>query len=137
MLNRKEKTNFDGATGVNILVEGTKIIGDIISESNIRIDGEVEGNITTSAKVLIGGNGILKGNLTCQEADIEGRVEGKLMVEGLLTLRDHSNIQGDIYTNKLHIEEGAIFLGACKMNGSGGFKATTSTSTEETENSLY
>jgi cytoskeletal protein CcmA (bactofilin family) len=138
MLNRKEKTNFESTDSVNRLVEGTKIIGDIISESNIRIDGEVEGNITTSAKVVIGENGCLKGNLTCQEADIEGRIEGKLMVEGLLILRDRSNIQGDIYTNKLHIEEGAIFLGACKMNGAGGgHKVASSSSTEETENSLY
>jgi cytoskeletal protein CcmA (bactofilin family) len=137
MLNRKEKTNFESTDSVNRLVEGTKIIGDIISESNIRIDGEVEGNITTSAKVVIGENGSLKGNLTCQEADIEGKIDGKLMVEGLLILRDRSNIQGDIYTNKLHIEEGAIFLGACKMNGAGGHKVTASTNSEETENSLY
>jgi cytoskeletal protein CcmA (bactofilin family) len=137
MLNRKEKTNFESTDSVNRLVEGTKIIGDIISESNIRIDGEIEGNITTSAKVVIGENGTLKGNLTCQEADIEGRIEGKLMVEGLLILRDRSNIQGDIYTNRLHIEEGAIFLGACKMNGAGSFKVNTSSGTEETENSLY
>jgi cytoskeletal protein CcmA (bactofilin family) len=140
MLNRKEKTHFDNTERVNKLVEGTKIIGDIISETNIRIDGEVEGNITTSAKVVIGENGLLKGNLTCQEADIEGRIEGKLLVEGLLILREQSNIQGDIYTNKLHIEEGAIFLGACKMGAVVGQKvsvSSSSASTEEPENTLY
>jgi len=140
MLNRKEKTHFENADRVNKLVEGTKIIGDIISESNIRIDGEVQGNITTSAKVVIGENGLLKGNLQCQEADIEGRIEGKLMVEGLLILRETSNIQGDIYTNKLHIEEGAIFLGACKMGAVGSHKMTSApstSSTEEPENTLY
>jgi cytoskeletal protein CcmA (bactofilin family) len=139
MLNKKEKTHFENTDRVNKLVEGTKIIGDIISETNIRIDGEVEGNITTSAKVLIGENGLLKGNLTCQEADIEGRIEGKLMVDGLLILRDQSNIQGDIYTNKLHIEEGAVFLGACKMGVAGSQRASvaSSSSTEEPENTLY
>lgn len=139
MLNRKEKTHFDNTERVNKLVEGTKIIGDIISETNIRIDGEIQGNITTSAKVVIGENGMLKGNLTCQEADIEGRIDGKLMVEGLLILRESSNIQGDIYTNKLHIEEGAIFLGACKMGSAGGqsYSAAPSSSAEEPENTLY
>jgi cytoskeletal protein CcmA (bactofilin family) len=138
MLNRKEKTHFDNTERVNKLVEGTKIIGDIISETNIRIDGEVQGNITTSAKVVIGENGLLKGNLQCQEADIEGNVDGKLMVEGLLILRETSNIQGDIYTNKLHIEEGAIFLGACKMGAVANHKsATLSSSAEEPENTLY
>lgn len=139
MLNRKEKTHFDNTERVNKLVEGTKIIGDIISETNIRIDGEVQGNITTSAKVVIGENGMLKGNLTCQEADIEGRIDGKLMVEGLLILRESSNIQGDIYTNKLHIEEGAIFLGSCKMGAIGGHNVSSSSSSiaEEPENTLY
>ncbi|MEY4603433.1 MAG: hypothetical protein RIT43_725 [Bacteroidota bacterium] len=136
MLNRKEKTSFDSSEKVNKLVEGTVVIGDIIAETNIRIDGEVQGNVTTSAKVIVGANGVLKGNLNCQEADIEGRIEGKLMVEGLLILREQSNIQGDIYTSKLHIEEGAVFLGACKM-GVAGMKTSSVSSQEETENSLY
>ena len=136
MLHRKEKTSFDSSERVNRLVEGTKIIGDIISETHVRIDGEVQGNITSSSKVIIGENGFLKGNLNCQEADIEGRVEGKLTIEGLLILREQSNIQGDIYTSKLHIEEGAIFLGVCKM-GSVGAKSATLSSNEETENTLY
>lgn len=116
MLKRKEKTQFESPDRLNRLVEGTRIIGDIISESNLRVDGEIEGNISTSAKVVIGENGILKGNLTCQEADIEGRIEGKLMVAGLLILRESAKISGDIQTAKLHMEEGAVFEGACKMS---------------------
>lgn len=120
MLKRKEKLQFESPERLNRLVEGTKIVGDIFSESNLRIDGEVQGNISTAAKVVIGENGILKGNLSCQEADIEGKVEGKLSIESLLVLRETSKIVGDIHTSKLHVEEGAVFLGACKMNISGG-----------------
>jgi cytoskeletal protein CcmA (bactofilin family) len=115
MLKRKEKTQFESPDRLNRIVEGTKIIGDLISESNIRIDGEVIGNIITSSKVVIGENGFLKGNLNCQEADIEGKIEGKLEIEGLLILREQAKVNGDINTVKLHIEEGAFFLGACKM----------------------
>lgn len=117
MLKRKEKTQFESPDRLNRIVEGTKIIGDLISESNIRIDGEVHGNVSTASKVVIGENGFVKGNLTCQEADIEGKIEGKLMIEGLLILREQAKIYGDINTVKLHIEEGAFFLGACKMMG--------------------
>jgi cytoskeletal protein CcmA (bactofilin family) len=116
MLKRKEKVQFESPDRLNRIVEGTRIVGNLISESNIRIDGEVHGNISTTAKVVIGENGILKGDLNCQEADIEGKVEGKLSIEGLLTLREKAKIQGDIQTLKLHIEEGAFLLGACKMN---------------------
>jgi len=117
MIKRKEKIAFESPDRLNRLVEGTIITGDIISESNIRIDGEVIGNITTTSKVVIGENGFIKGNLDCLEADIEGKVEGTLSVENLLILREQSKIYGDIHTTKLHIEEGAFFLGACRMVG--------------------
>lgn len=117
MLKRKEKLQFESPERLNRLVEGAKIVGDLIADSNFRIDGEILGNVSTSAKVVIGENGIIKGNLTCQEADIEGVVEGKLAIESLLVLREKSKIKGDIHTSKLHVEEGAIFLGNCSMGG--------------------
>lgn len=115
MLKRKEKTQFESPERLNRLVEGTKIIGDIFSESNLRIDGEVQGNVSTAAKVVIGENGMIQGNLTCQEADVEGNLNGNLFIDGLLILREKSKIVGDIQTNKLHVEEGAVFVGSCKM----------------------
>lgn len=121
MLKRKDKLQFESPDRLNRLVEGTRIVGELISESNIRIDGEVQGNITTTAKVVIGETGFIKGNLTCQEADIEGKIEGQLNIESLLVLREQAKIYGDIVTSKLHIEEGAFFLGACRMQGEGKF----------------
>lgn len=115
MLKKKEKTQFESPDRLNRLVAGTRILGDILSESSLRIDGEVVGNISTSAKVVIGESGLLRGNLNCAEADIEGTIEGKLFVEGLLILRESCKIYGDIQTVKLHMEEGAVFEGACKM----------------------
>ena len=133
MLKRKEKTQFESPDRLNRIVEGTKIIGDLISESNIRIDGEVIGNIITSSKVVIGENGFLKGNLNCQEADIEGKIEGKLEIEGLLILREQAKVNGDINTVKLHIEEGAFFLGACKMISNSMTTQNTSNFLQEKE----
>lgn len=138
MLKRKEKTTFESPDRLNRLVEGTKIIGDLISESNIRIDGEVQGNVSTASKVVIGENGFLKGNLNCQEADIEGKIEGKLSIDGLLILREQAKVYGDIHTAKLHIEEGAFFLGACKMVGaSDTYKSQTSTPIKESDDIIY
>lgn len=138
MLKRKEKLQFESPERLNRIVEGTKIIGDIFSESNLRIDGEVQGNISTAAKVVIGESGIILGDLTCQEADIEGKLEGNLSIESLLVLRETSKIIGDIHTSKLLVEEGAIFLGACKMNtGSASPKANTHTQEKHPDDLVY
>lgn len=114
-MKRKEKSTFESPERLNRLVEGTRIVGDLISDSNLRIDGEVTGNVSTSSKVVIGELGKISGNLTCLDADIEGKIEGVLKVEQTLVLREKARITGDIYTSKVQIEEGAVFNGKCKM----------------------
>lgn len=101
---------------LNVIVEGSKIIGDFMAESNVRIDGEIHGNVSSSAKVVIGQTGIIKGNLICADADVEGAIEGILKVDGLLTLRAKAHVTGEITTVKIQIEEGAQFSGQCKMS---------------------
>lgn len=111
------KPNFETPDRLNRIVEGAKLMGDLITDSSIRIDGEVIGNITCAGKVLLGENAIINGNLNCNEADVEGKVTGNLKVESLLTLREKARIEGDINTNKIEIHQGAIFLGNCSMGG--------------------
>ena len=137
MLKRKERVQFESPDRLNRLVEGTKIIGDLVSESNIRIDGEVHGNVTSTSKVVIGDTGYIKGNLTCQEADVEGKIEGKLLIEGLLILREQAKVHGDIHTSKLHVEEGAVFLGECKMTTAGAQRSTSVNIAPEADDIVY
>jgi cytoskeletal protein CcmA (bactofilin family) len=137
MLKRKERIQFESPDRLNRLVEGTKIDGDLITESNIRIDGEVHGNVTTTAKVVIGETGLIKGNLTCQEADIEGKIEGKLLIESLLILREQAKVYGDIHTAKLHVEEGAVFLGECKMTTSGVRSSASVNASSDADDIVY
>jgi cytoskeletal protein CcmA (bactofilin family) len=110
------KMPTDSPDRLNVIVEGSKVIGDIITESNLRIDGEVLGNVTSASKVVIGINGKVKGNLECKDADIEGYVEGIIKTENLLSLRTNANVTGEISTAKIQIDEGAKFSGNCKMS---------------------
>lgn len=114
-MKRREKPSFESPERLNRLVEGVRIVGDLFADSSLRIDGEIKGNVSTSSKVVIGENGSIKGNLTCMEADIEGTVDGTLKIEGLLILRQNAKINGDIYTSRIQIDEGAAFNGKCQM----------------------
>lgn len=117
MIKRKEKLSTKQFDQVNMILEGTKIVGDVITNSPFKINGEVVGNIISQSKIEIGKTGTVSGNINCSEADIEGVIEGTIEVNGLLILRESSKVMGDILTNKLHIEEGAVFIGECKMAG--------------------
>lgn len=127
-MKKKGNTSFESPDRLNVIVEGSKVIGDMITESNLRIDGEVLGNVTSASKVVIGENGSIKGNLMCSDADIEGKVNGVIKVDGLLALRSKAIVDGEITTSKLEVEEGAQFSGNCKMSNfvnSSNKKATT------------
>lgn len=94
---------------------GTVLSGDLTSDSDIRIDGRVIGNVTTKAKLVVGASGIVDGNVICQNAYIEGRVNGKVAVTDLLVLRETAYVDGDISIKKLVVEDGATFNGRCVM----------------------
>ncbi len=103
---------------LNRIVDGTVIEGKIISQSNIRIDGTVNGTIETKGRLVVGPKGKIKGDIVCSNAEVEGTIEGQIKVNELLSLRTTAKILGDIYTNKLAIEPGATFTGSCNMGGS-------------------
>ncbi|MEN9968825.1 MAG: hypothetical protein RIR94_1008 [Bacteroidota bacterium] len=105
----------DTTDRINRIVAGTTLNGDLTSDSNILLEGEVNGNVSCAGRVIIGASGKINGNLVCVNAEIDGAMDGQLMVENLLVMRATARIKGDIQTMKLHIEEGAFFEGACVM----------------------
>lgn len=102
---------------INSIMEGTSIVGEIQSDSNIRIDGRVKGTVTAKGRVIIGQSGIIEGEVACHSSDIEGTLVGKINCQDLLSLKATAKLQGDISTKKLAIEPGAVFTGNCSMAG--------------------
>ena len=101
------ENKFFSSPSVDIIESSTKIVGDIYSKADFRIDGIVEGNITTTGKVVVGKSGKINGKINSSNADISGSVSGKIEVAETLSLMSESLIQGDIVTGKLSVEEGA------------------------------
>lgn len=104
-----------GGTLYNALTAGSKIIGTIIADSDIRIDGSVEGTLNCVGKVVIGESGHFKGDITCQNAEIMGHVDGTIKVKQTLAMRAKSNLKGEITTQTLIVEPNAVFNGTCSM----------------------
>lgn len=115
--NKKGKTP-DLSNQQNRISRGTKLKGDITSEGGFRIDGQVEGNITSPNKIVIGKTGSIIGTLTCNDADIEGKMEGKIEIKNLLSVKESAHIEGEVITGKLAVEPNATFNATCVMNGS-------------------
>ena len=104
----------DGSS-VNLIGGGTKIVGDITSAGDVRIDGHLSGNIVIAGKFVLGATGVVEGNITSVNADLSGEVKGTVKISEMLSLKSTARINGDIETSKLMIEPGALFTGTCNM----------------------
>jgi cytoskeletal protein CcmA (bactofilin family) len=113
---KNNETTVDQANSLNRFVESTIIKGDITTESNIRIDGKLIGNLSTTGKLVIGKSGVVEGNIVCSNADIEGEIVGTIKVDGLLVIKQSANIKGDMSTHKIKIDENAVFNGNINMD---------------------
>ena len=117
---------FFSSPSVDVIESSTKIIGDVVSKADFRIDGVVEGNITTSGKVVIGTTGKIIGKLICSNADMSGSINGEVEVSETLSLMSDSYVKGDITTAKLSVEEGAQVEATISMKTGKQLKAIDS-----------
>lgn len=98
-----------------LISAGTVLEGDLKSETDLRIDGTIHGNIISSAKVIVGPEGLVEGTVQSAQADVAGKVVGDINVKDLASLRARSNVQGNITALSLQIEAGAQFNGQSIM----------------------
>ncbi len=119
MFNAKNKTDMSipapAGNGTTLISSGTTLKGDISSNGDLRIDGTIIGNITSSAKIIIGASGVVEGDINGNQADIVGKVSGNVRAKELLQLRGESVVSGNLYAGKLQVEPSATFNGQCFM----------------------
>jgi len=93
-----------------ILNSQSQMSGDFIIHTDVKIDGYVQGNVTTTQSVIIGEKGYLKGNLKCKVLIVFGSFEGVSEAKESACLQSVANFKG-----KLTAPIVSIFAG-CRIN---------------------
>lgn len=123
---KKNKRNDDSSSGSTIHSEGgspstigygTSITGDIISSNDIRVDGQLKGNIECTGKLIIGPKAMIEGSIICANAIVEGKFKGQLNVKNSLEIMSSAHLEGDIVTSKIQVQSGANFNVTCNTGG--------------------
>lgn len=100
---------------VTLVSKGTVIKGDIVSATDIRVDGGIDGTVYSKGKIVVGENASLAGNLLCSNLDLWGKMNGSLCVKDTLSVKSTASVIGDIYVNQIQVEMGAQINGSCRM----------------------
>jgi cytoskeletal protein CcmA (bactofilin family) len=101
---------------INLVGKGTVFEGTVRAESDVRASGQIVGTLQVDGKAMIAESGSVDGEIIATNADIAGRVQGEIEIEERLVLKSTAQVDGNIETDRLVVEEGAQFTGECKMD---------------------
>src|ERR1700684_4510890 len=97
-----------------------KIKGEITGSEDLFIDGPVEGKLNLgNSSVTIGPNGTVKADISAREVVVRGRVEGKIAGKERVQLWSTGQVSGEISTQRLAIEDGAVLRGKAETGRPG------------------
>jgi cytoskeletal protein CcmA (bactofilin family) len=115
MVRDRDTTVASPDSVISIIGPGMTIVGDCETDGTVRIEGSLEGSVRAGKAVVIGKQGVVSGDIVTQDAVISGRVEGKLVAASRLELQATSQIDGEVHTRRMQLEEGAVLNGSVLM----------------------
>jgi cytoskeletal protein CcmA (bactofilin family) len=102
-------SNYNSAP--NRLSGDVSIKGNVVCGSELVIEGEVDGTITSTGTLTIGAQGKVIGDIEAGFVTIQGSVEGNVLARERCALKAGSNLQGDVAAPRLAVDETASFVG--------------------------
>jgi cytoskeletal protein CcmA (bactofilin family) len=118
-IDRTEATMADNGE-VTIVGAGARLEGNVVSAGNLRIDGQVKGQINAEGDVALAPQSQVEADIRAQNVSVAGRFKGNIQVKGKAHLARGGRIDGNITSKTLVVEEGGVFHGQSIMDGASG-----------------
>jgi cytoskeletal protein CcmA (bactofilin family) len=116
MIKKPFSSEVDGSMDT-IIGKDTLITGTVDVKGALRVDGTIKGKILCSDCVTVGASGMVEADIESATAIIAGHMSGNILTTEKVELQAKCELEGDIKTKSLVIEQGAVFCGACNMKG--------------------
>ena len=98
-----KKTLDIGAQVETLIGPGTSVKGSLNSTGALRIDGQFDGDITTTADIIVGESGRVAATVSAKNAVIAGAVTGNMDIGDKLELLPTAKVEGDLKVGVLII----------------------------------
>lgn len=99
----------------SIISADLKVVGQLISEGDLQIDGTVEGDVS-SRLLTVGPQGRIDGTIKAQTVRVGGTVDGEIHADTVV-IQKTAKVSSDIMQKSLTMEPGAIFEGRVSQAG--------------------
>ena len=115
---KKEKEQKSKDTNHNLMIgEGVVITGNIKSDSEVTIQGTVDGDVECNS-ITIDKSGKLKGKIQAENMKVKGKAEGEINVSNLLEIQSKGDVSGKVMYGGIQIEEEGKLAGEINFKDS-------------------
>jgi cytoskeletal protein CcmA (bactofilin family) len=120
--------------------QGIRIKGEVTGSEDLFVDGLVDGKLNLmNGSLTIGPNGFVKADVNAREVIVRGKIEGKVTGRDKVQLWSTGQVTGEVQTDRLAIEEGALLKGKVEAGKqpakASETKAAAATATSKTSDS--
>jgi len=112
---KKEKVALDMQSISTLISEGCVVDGNLKAPAFARIDGKITGDVTIDEGLIVGEKASIIGNVITKELVVYGKIVGNVQATSL-EIRATGHITGDIRTQTLGVEQGAVYDGNLSMS---------------------
>ncbi len=124
----KKNNNFVNGEST-VIGAGTVVEGNLKAAMSARIDGIVNGDVSSEGTIVVANDGVVNGNITASDVKISGVVNGNVKALEKIELIARGKLIGDIKTKSLNISDTAVFHGNCNMQEDAAVAVTNETQT--------
>jgi cytoskeletal protein CcmA (bactofilin family) len=99
------------APNITFIGKTIRINGAVTSGEDVHLNGDLEGQIKVEGCLTIGATGKANADINAREVIVVGSAKGNVETINRLLLRAGANLEGDVKTPRIVIEDGAYFKG--------------------------
>jgi cytoskeletal protein CcmA (bactofilin family) len=108
-------TDTSKATGTRtttVLTSDCEFKGALAFSGELELHGRLEGTIESEGGALtIGEQAMIKAEIKVNDVLIYGKVQGNVYATGRIEIRGKAEVYGDLYSNRLAMDDGVVFVG--------------------------
>jgi len=99
----------------SLIGAGAVVRGDVVFTGGLRIDGHVEGNVTTgdaqAGTLVVSEQARVDGRIAVSHVVVNGTVNGPIAARDYLELQGKAKVNGDVTYRTLEMQVGAVVQG--------------------------
>lgn len=97
------------------IARGSRVEGVVTGNSELVVDGNLDGEIALDSKVVVGADGVIRGEVNAISVEVAGRVIGNVRGSERVEVLASGTLEGDVVSPRIIISEGAFFKGKVEM----------------------